>query len=98
MTLISVEIKHAMDVSRMMSNNVENAFLEIHSPLWVTSHLGRNKIESNKVRATRLISDWKNAPIYSLSKAYKNSEGERNTHSDNADQAVFFPPPPVSQL
>lgn len=74
----------------MMSNNVENGFLEIHSPLWVTSRLGRNKIESTKVRATRLISDWKNAPIYSVSKAYKKSEGERNTHSDNADQAVFF--------
>lgn len=89
-TLISVEIKYAMDVLCMKRESVANAFLEIHSLLWVTSHLGRSEIESIKGRATGLSADWKNAPICSIFKAYKKS-GERNTHSDNTDQVFPFP-------
>lgn len=73
----------------MKRKNVKNSFLEIHSLLWVTSHPGRNEIESTKERATRLTSDWKNAPIFSVLKMYRKS-GHRNTHSDNTDQTVFF--------
>lgn len=87
-----------MDVLRVKSNNVENAFLEIHCLLWATSCLGRNKIESSKVRATRLISVQRNTPIYLVSKAYKKSGGERDTHSNNRDEVFFLLPSPPQLL
>lgn len=45
MWLISVEIKYAMDVLCVKRNNVENALFKIHSLLWVTSCVERNKID-----------------------------------------------------
>lgn len=56
----------------------------------------KKEIESTKVRATELISGWRNAPIYSISKAHKKPEGERSYHLNNADWAVFPPTHPVS--